>query len=208
MNDVNIQEKTINAGGQQGPKKNPYTLWFVVLSFVAPAALAYAMYFFGDIQSFSNHGDILDPIVHIDTFELKDVDGNPIPTEDLTYKWRMISFLSRDCDKSCQDRLIEGRQLYTLLGKNRHRVMRMFVHLEQPDEELKRFIEEQHPNVIQVYGDKTTIVNSLGAGSSITDNEIYMMDPMGNVMMRFDQKLPPGEILYDIRKLLKASMIG
>ena len=47
-----------------GKKRNPYTVWFVVLAFIAPVALAYIMFFFVDVKSFVNHGEILNPIVH------------------------------------------------------------------------------------------------------------------------------------------------
>ena len=48
-----------------GKKRNPYTVWFVVLAFIAPVALAYIMFFFVEVKSFVNHGEILNPIVHI-----------------------------------------------------------------------------------------------------------------------------------------------
>jgi cytochrome oxidase Cu insertion factor (SCO1/SenC/PrrC family) len=188
--------------------RNPYTVWFVVLSFVVPAVLAYGMYFFGDIKSFTNHGEILDPIVHINTFELKDNQGNPVPENELTYKWRMISFLGSQCDEQCQKRLYDSRQIHTSLGKNRHRVLRMFVHLEPASEALQSLIAQEHPNVIHVYGDKATILKALVKDASITNNEIYLQDPIGNVMMRFTRELPNKEILQDIKKLLKASQIG
>ena len=62
----------MNDTNNETVKKNPYTLWFVILAFVAPAVLAYMMYFFGDIKSFSNHGEILNPIVDIESLQLKD----------------------------------------------------------------------------------------------------------------------------------------
>ena len=62
--------------------KNPYTIWFVVFAFVAPAVLAYVMYFFGDIRSFTNHGEILNPVVDISTLKLKDDKNNADTQED------------------------------------------------------------------------------------------------------------------------------
>ena len=199
-------ERPVN--NPRSSSRNPYTVWFVVASFVAPALLAYGMYFFGGIQSFTNHGEILDPIVHINTFELKDNEGNLIPEKELTYKWRMISFLGKQCDEQCQSRIYDSRQIHTALGKNRHRVLRMFVHLEPADEALQSLIEQEHPDVIHVYGDKATIIKALVKDGSITNNEIYLQDPIGNVMMRFTHDQPNKELLQDIKKLLKASQIG
>lgn len=194
-------------------KRNPYAVWFVVAAFITPVLLAYAIFFLVDVKSFTNHGEILNPIVHIGDFKLKDDDNLIIPKDKLTYKWRFISFLSKDCDEACQTRLYDTRQIRTSLAKNQHRVLRMFVHLEPAGEALKKLIAEKHPNVIHVNGNQQEIIDAIGKDAkgndvTITNNETYIMDPMGNVMMRFSQEQPNKEFLYDLRKLLKASQIG
>ena len=210
MNDVDSQSNVNNPVNNPiaGKKKNPYTIWFVVLSFIAPAALAYILYFFGDIKSFTNHGEILNPIVHIFSFELKNKNDEVIPKDELTYKWRIISFLGKDCDQQCESRLYDTRQIHTALGKDQHRVSRMFIHLEPAGEALLRLITDTHPNVIHVNGNEAVITNAIGNDARIRNNETYIMDPMGNVMMRFTQDQPNKEFLNDLRKLLKVSQIG
>ncbi len=193
-------------------KRNPYTVWFVVLAFIAPVALAYIIFFFVDVKSFVNHGEILNPIIHISSFELKNEDDEIIPVEELTYKWRIISFVGKDCDQRCEKRLYDMRQIHTSLGKDQHRLVRMFVHLAPAGESLSKLIAETHPAVVQVKGDAKVIIDALGnnirSDAGITNNESYIMDPMGNVMMRFTQEQPNKDFLYDLKKLLKASQIG
>ena len=193
-------------------KRNPYTVWFVVTAFVAPVVLAYIMFFLVDVKSFVNHGEILNPIVHISSFKLTDEKNELIPQDELTYKWRLISFLGKNCDQACESRLYDTRQIHTSLGKNQHRLSRMFIHLEPAGEALIKLVDEAHENVIQVNGDVNTIKEALGINirddASVTNNETYIMDPMGNVMMRFTQEQPNKEFLYDLKKLLKASQIG
>ena len=192
--------------------RNPYTVWFVVLSFIAPVALAYVMFFFVDIKSFSNHGEILNPIAHISNFALKDDNGEIIPQEKLTYKWRLISFLGKDCDQRCEKRLYDTRQIHKSLGKNEYRLYRMFVHLEPAGETFTKLIANTHADAIQVNAEPKDVVKALNNNVhddvGITNNEIYIMDPMGNVMMRFTQEQSNKDILSDLRKLLKASQIG
>jgi len=219
MNEVDAtEEKSTDKGTPAvnnpiaSSKRNPYTVWFVVIAFIAPVVLAYIMFFFVDVKSFVNHGEILNPIVHIASFKLKDENNEIIPQDDLTYKWRLISFVGKDCDEQCETRLFDTRQIHTLLAKDQHRLMRMFVHLEPAGDPLLKLIEQTHPNVIHVNGDADTIIDALGAnvreGAGIMNNETYIMDPMGNVMMRFTQDQPNKEFLYDLKKLLKASQIG
>ena len=206
-----IESKPVN-NPIAGTKRNPYTVWFVVLAFIAPVALAYIMFFFVDVKSFINHGEILNPIVHIKSFQLKDENNEIIPQEELTYKWRLISFVGKDCDQKCEARLYDTRQIHTSLGKDQHRLSRMFIHVESAGELLSKLIDEKHSSVIHVNGDATIITEVLGENirqdAGIMSNETYIMDPMGNVMMRFTQDQPNKEFLYDLKKLLKASQIG
>lgn len=193
-------------------KRNPYTVWFVVMAFIVPVALAYIMFFFVEVKSFINHGEILKPIVHIVDFKLTNDKNELIEKSDLTYKWRLISFLGKDCDETCEARIFDSRQIHASLGKNRHRIYRMFIHLEPPGEALQKLINEKYDSVIRVNGNTQEIIDALGVNvrddAGITNNETYIMDPMGNVMMRFTQDQPNKEFLYDLKKLLKASQIG
>lgn len=209
MSDTEIRESNNPIGNT---KRNPYTVWFVVIAFIAPVALAYIMFYFVGTTSFVNHGEILDPIVHIESFKLKNESDELIPKGDLTYKWRLVSFVGKDCDQQCEARLYDTRQIHASLGKNRHRIIRMFIHLKPADDSLLKLIEEMHPDVIHVNGNTEEILNVLGKNVredvGITNNETYIMDPMGNVMMRFTVEQPSKEFLYDLKKLLKASQIG
>ena len=189
-------------------KKNPYTIWFVVLTFVAPVVLAYVMFFFGNVSSFTNKGEILNQIVDISALKLKDENNVLIPEKTLTYKWRLISFVGSECDKACSSRLHDSRQIHKSLGKDQHRVLRMIVHLGPPTEELNKLIGSEYPDALNVFGDENAISAALGETSKINENEIYIMDPMGNIMMRFTQDQPNKDFQKDLRKLLKASQIG
>jgi len=216
MNDINSNNDKVEVRPSNNAiadnKRNPYTVWFVVLSFLLPVALAYIVFFFVDVTSFTNHGEILNPIISITDFKLKNENGEIIEEKELTYKWRLISFLGKDCDDRCASRLYDTRQIHTSLAKDQHRLSRMFIHLQPAGDLLNALIAETHGDVIQVYGDSTVIIDALGAnihdGISINQNETYIMDPMGNVMMRFTQDQPNKDFLRDLKKLLKASQIG
>ena len=188
--------------------KNPYTLWFVVFAFVAPAVVAYLMYFFGEIRSFTNHGEILNPVVDISALKLRDEENQLIARDTLTYKWRIISIVGADCDEPCNKRIHDMRQIHKSLAKDQHRVIRMIVHLDAPSTELNALIAREYPNALNMYGDEKDISSALGDSARIHQNETYIMDPIGNVMMRFTQDQPNQLLLKDLKKLLKVSQIG
>ena len=188
--------------------KNPYTIWFVVVAFVAPVVLAYVMYFTGAIKSYTNHGEILNPLVDISRFELMDSSGKAIDRERFTHQWVLISFVGRDCDERCNARLYDSRQVHKSLGEDQERIDRMIIHLESPSAELSKLIEDEYPLAINVYGDEQKITAVLGKNAQLRDNVIYIMDPIGNVMMRFTQDQSKKDLKADLKKLLKVSQIG
>lgn len=192
----------------QEKRGNPYTLWFVVLSFVLPVALAYVIFFFGDVTAFTNRGEILNPVVDIASLKLTDDKGEIIPRDTLTYKWRFISFVGSECDESCNKRLYDSRQVHKTLAKDQHRVLRVIVHLAPASEKLNDLIRTEYPDAINMNGDKKIINTAFGGTSKLDENEIYIMDPMGNIMMRFTQDQPVQDYQFDVKKLLKASQIG
>ena len=188
--------------------RNPYTLWFVVLSFVLPVALAFFMFFFVEVESFTNNGELLKPMIDVGSLELKDDDGNVIAKKTLTYKWRFISFVGAECDEACNKRLYETRQVHRALGKNGHRLLRMIVQLEPASEPFKDLIAKEYADALLMHGDEAVLQGVMDDKASLRENELYIMDPMGNIMMRFTQDQPSEEIKYDFRKLLKSSQIG
>ena len=198
----------LTTGDSTIKKKNPYAIWFVVLSFVAPVALAYIMFYFVEVTSFTNKGEIFTPVIQINSLELMDETGKVIPKDELTYKWRIYSFVGSSCDEACSERLLEVRQIHKRLGKNAHRLFQVIVHLGKADEALTELIATEHPNALIMYGDEETITKAINNNARLRENEIYFMDPMGHIMMRFTQDQSVDDVRFDLRKLLKASQIG
>lgn len=190
------------------PRRNPYTPWFVVTAFVLPVAMAYAVFFFADVTSFTNRGEIFNPVVDITTLELTDDTGKIIPARTLRYKWRFISFVGSDCDEACNKRLHDSRQVHRRFGKDSHRILRVIVHLEPASESLNSLIEKEYADALIMNANASTVNAAFGGNTKLDENEIYIMDPMGNIMMRFTQDQPIHDFQFDMKKLLKASQIG
>lgn len=189
-------------------RKNPYAVWFVVLAFIAPVALAYFMFYFVEVTSFTNKGEIFKPVIAIETLGLRDETGAVIPKDKLTYKWRIYSFVGSHCDEDCNKRLYDVKQMHTRLGKDAHRLIQVIVHIDIADSSLTELIKKEYPAALNLYGDEDELAAAIRNNAQLRDNEIYIMDPMGNIMMRFKKDQPVEDIHFDLRKLLKASQIG
>ena len=196
---------------EKSKKRNPYTPWFVVISFVAPVVAAYALFFLGVTPpAFSNKGELLNPIIDVESFVLTDDNQTQISRDEITeHKWHMIYFAESSCDDACNRILYNMRQINIAVGKNANRLQRLVVHLDEPDEEFQALITKEYPDARHANANANTIEAALqGVGPQFRSNEVYIMDPLGNIMLRFTQKQSYKDVLHDLNKLFKVSQIG
>ncbi|MBT8438730.1 MAG: SCO family protein [Gammaproteobacteria bacterium] len=196
---------------EQSKKRNPYTPWFVVIAFVAPVVAAYALFFLGITPpAFSNKGELLNPIIDVESFALTDDDNQSMSRDEITnHKWHMVYFAGASCDDACNQILYNMRQINIAVGKNANRLRRLLVHLEKPGQEFQALIAKEYPDAEHANANAATIAAALQeVGAEFRSNEVYIMDPLGNIMLRFTQDQPYKDLLHDLNKLFKVSQIG
>jgi hypothetical protein len=123
--------------------------------------------------------------------------------EVLRGKWVLVAFDAAACDAYCEKKLYFMRQVRKAQGKEFERVERLWVLTDgaTPRAELLAAIEG------------TRIVrlkNIAGAGEfpGYPTRHIYVIDPLGNLMMRFPPDPDPSRMVKDLQRLLKSSRIG
>ena len=138
--------------------------------------------------------------------------GEPLPDRFLTGKWTLLYFQAAGCDELCMEVLHRIRQIRLAQGEETPRVQRLFV-LASPDAMLPSAVSEAYPGLdVAVVTDATHgelldlfVVDGVDPVSS---DRVYMIDPLGNLMMYYEPTDEPNGILRDLRKLLKWSQIG
>jgi len=97
------------------------------------------------------------------------------------------------------------RQVRLALGKEMARVQRVF--LAGGGESDNPYFQQQHPGLIVVTapGDNAAIAKALGER---TDGDIFLADPLGNIVLRYPPAAGMPDIHKDLQHLLKASAIG
>ncbi|MDB5796515.1 MAG: hypothetical protein JWP36_417 [Paucimonas sp.] len=202
----------VNESGA-GPASKPrsrgaWALWAVIAVCAAPMLVSYLTYYVIKPQSRSNYGELLDPRSYpMPRLDARTLDGKPAELEALKGKWIMLQVDSGDCAQACQKKLWEMRQLRLATGKEMNRIERVWlVNDDKPlDTVLMREYDGTH--MLKVDAQRTRSWLPAAAGSTPQDH-IYMIDPLGNLMMRFPKDADPNRIKRDLSKLLKASSIG
>lgn len=189
------------------PERSNTTLWLLLASFILPAVAAYGYFFFGDRPQPDTYGELISPVIDIEKLELTDVLDEPIPRKELTTTWRMYYIAADSCPEQCEKSLYNMRQINIALGKNQSRVNHMVLHSETAQPEFIDLLEQQYPQLLRARMPQQKL-QLLQLQNPTQKSAIYLMDPHGNIMMRFTDGLDPKLILREINKLLKVSRIG
>jgi len=123
-------------------------------------------------------------------------------------KWVMLTANAAECDEACATRLYLMRQLRLTLGKEKDRVERVLILTSTGPArftaEQVEALEKVHEGLHQVSMEEAQRLQLLGQD----DRAIYLVDPLGNLMMRFPEDPDPGRMKKDLSKLLKWSRVG
>lgn len=131
----------------------------------------------------------------------------PIKTlsESVKKKWVFLTVQTANCDARCQNKLYLMRQIRTAQGENMDRIERVWVILGngQPDSQLLKI----HPGLHLVRVPNLASLSQLPLGTD-PGAYIFVIDPLGNLVMRYDDRSEPKGIIKDLSRLLRFSGIG
>lgn len=193
---------------KQQQNRGRWKLFAVLLVCAAPVILSYLMYYVIKPEGRTNYGELLEPHQHpMPVTTAADVEGKPRALNEFKGKWVMLNVDGGACDETCIRQLYEIRQLRTAQGKERDRIERVWLISDNAPvpEQVKQEYEGTHmlrvdPEVIKSW-------LPVEAGATVMDH-VYMIDPLGNLMMRWPKDADPNRMKRDISKLMKASRIG
>ena len=190
-------------------EKKPYTLWLLMLTFAIPIIAAYLYFFLVENPTTKNNGELIVPVIDIEKLSLTDKSGTKLSRKELTATWRMMYFVNNDCDKVCVQELYHMRQINVALGKNADRFKYMIVHLGTMSSTFTELVRKEHPNALHAYANIHNVKSIFAKNSpELFSDAIFIMDPIGNIMMKFSPEISPNLILKDLNLLLKVSRIG
>lgn len=185
-----------------------WKLYLIIAVCAAPMIASYLTYYVIKPQGRTNYGALLDPRAYpIPTLGTTALDGRPQALSDLKGKWIMLQADSGVCAEPCRTKLFEMRQLRLVQGKDMDRIERVWLVLDR--EPLETTLMREYDGTHMLRADAAAVRRWLPVeeGTRIEDH-VYLIDPLGNLMMRFPKNADPNKMKKDIAKLLKASRIG
>ena len=181
----------------------------IVFIFTVPFVISYYLskdYHAGGELQTSNYGFFINPIVELSQSTFDDHSGKTHNVNRHLTKWSLIYRMPKNCSQMCSDEIYLIRQVNIALGKDMNRLERVIV-LNQtiPSSEVDDLVMK-YPKAIVVKNNSSTFINEI---NKITDRYVLLLtDPLGNVILGYDEGFEGKKLLKDIKKLLKLSKIG
>jgi hypothetical protein len=180
----------------------------VVAVCAAPMIASYFTYYVIKPESRNNYGALIDPRQYpIPDLGSSALDGGRAGLADYKGKWIMLQVDGGDCAAACRNKLFTMRQLRLMQGKEMERIERVWLVTDKEPLDTTLMREYDGTDMLRVDAARLKAWLPAEQGTSAQDH-IYLIDPLGNLMMRFPKDPDPGKMKKDISKLLRASAIG
>lgn len=210
----------VNTNTATPPKpRSIQPLIWVLIACLAPVVLALLAYYVPALglrpDGNTNYGQLITPqrsLPAAQTLGLKTLDGQPFDMQSLKGKWVLLSADQGACPETCVTKLFILRNSHASQGKNVERLTRVW--LVTDDAPISEQILEAYKGTIVLRADLAKLAgyltpgtNAQGAAAALA-KPMWIIDPIGNLMLEFPENSDPVSVRKDISKLIYNSRIG
>lgn len=189
------------------PRRSNRALWLLLAVCVSPVIASYFFYYVMPPAGRTNYGELVEPQRPLPALELRQLDGAPFDAERWRGKWLMLVAGGGDCDAECVQRLYAMRQVRATTGKDRDRIERAWLITDAAP--LSTVLMREYDGTHLLRAQPQQVAAWLAADPQARFGErIWLVDPLGNLMLSWPANADPNRMKKDVAKLLKASRVG
>ena len=195
------------AGDTQRTLSGRWKMLAVLLVCAAPVVASYLTYYFIRPESRRVYGELVDPQRPLPDLRATTPTGAEINLRSLKGQWLLVSVSGGACDDACQRQLYLQRQIRESLGKDKDRVDRVWLISDDVAVAAPLLPALKEATVLRVDPRALTQWLAPAAGHAVQEH-LYLVDPLGNWMMRFPASLDiagASKAKRDLERVLRAS---
>lgn len=176
-----------------------------VLAFcAAPVIASYLAYYLVRPETRTNYSElILPPRPMPSTLPMSSLDGTPVVPAALRNQWLLLTVADSRCEARCEANLVLMRQLRETLGREKDRIDKLWL-VPDAGSPAPATLQASGATALRVPRDALSRWLEPAAGHALGDH-LYLVDPMGDWMMRVPADPEPARLKRDIDRLLRAS---
>ena len=175
-----------------------------------PVVASYFTYYVIRPQGRANYATLVEPqrpLPALDALPAQDLDGHSVPLTILKGQWLLVAVAPAGCGRLCEDNLFLERQLREMMGAERDRIAKVWlVDSPEPVAPALAAAMAAKPPVAMYRVERQALARWLEPefGHKLEEH-LYIVDPLGNWMMRTPAKADPVRLKKDVERLLRAS---
>lgn len=183
--------------------KSRITLLIIILILSSPVFIATTYYVMGFNPGSMNYGDLLE-VQKLKGDGVNQVDNTIFRMKDLHRKWAMVTVDSGECNEACRLKLFYMRQARIIQHAEKGRVERLW--LIDDNKTVSDELLEEYKGTLFINAKDSELIKGIET-EEMNRKHIYLVDFMGNLMMRFPEDLEPKKMSEDIKRLLHVSQL-
>ena len=179
----------------------------VMLVCAAPVIASYFSYYILRPEGRRNFGELINPQRSLPDLIASGLDGQAFNLRALKGQWLLVSVANGSCGELCTQNLYLQRQMRESLGKEKERLDRVWLITDDKPIDAKLQASLLGATVLRVQASALSSWLQPSTGQTLTDH-LYVVDPMGNWMMRFPARMDlpsAAKAKRDLERLLRAS---
>jgi len=184
-----------------------WKMLLVLLVCAAPVVASYLTYYVVRPEGRRNFGELIEPQRPLPDVVAQTLDGTPVNLRTLQDQWLLISVAGAQCDATCARHLYLQRQLREGLGKDKDRLDWVWLVDDTAPVPAEILPALKTATVLRVPTQALQAWLSAAQGAKLSEH-LYLVDPLGNWMMRFPALLNTEQapkVKRDLERLMRAS---
>lgn len=180
----------------------------MLLVCAAPVLASYMAYYWWQPEARRHHGELITPPHDLPALVARNLQGQEVNLSSLKGQWLLLVAAPGSCSERCEKNLYLQRQLREALGKDKDRLDRVW--LVEGDAPVRAELLPALEQATVLHVDAAALHAWLqpSQGHALQDH-LYVVDPMGNWMMRFPAHmdvLSASKARRDLERLMRASI--
>jgi len=190
--------------------RNLLPLWLLIMVFCLPMVIGWVLYLNPGLLSGSQrvNGQLIVPPRSLSQVVLPRPDSSSLKIQELQGQWLLMLAVTGECGASCRRDLFQLQKIEKAVGRDQSRVQRLLV-LGNPSTGNRQEIMDNRlldtATVFDPVSGKPFLASIFSLVAGAAESAIFVVDPMGRLMLAYPSDTPPIEILSDIKQLLTAT---
>ena len=183
------------------------TFYLLIAVFILPFTMAVLLHFIDLKPSGKSYGNLVQPPKSLQIPGLKDLQGNAFKPAQWGKIWNVVTIDSTDCAAQCAERVHMLKQVHISMNKEVDRVQRILLVPTEYKSEVFSALQKKYPDLIILAGTDVETIK-FAAEFDVNKGNVFLVDPLGNLMMSYPDKFDQKGLYSDLKRLLKNSWAG